>query len=739
MKASVFTVLVTGILLMAQTNTHAAAKTAVRLVTPRTDERTGFQDHTAYRPELDLRNDFIMVYSLGGFEKRADEWKARDYIIHLMTGSAWGGYHDFRDVNGSGYMSIAQVEAGGEPVMHGKSSPYIVPTVEFSDYLSERIRKAIDAGAVAIHLEEPEYWAHAGFSEPFKREWELYYREPYVRPDTDVNAQYKASRLKYYLYGRELRRIAEASKEYAMRKYNRVLRFYVPTHSLINYTQWRIISPQSSLVDMPVVDGFIAQIWTGTSRSPNVYHGVRKERTFETAFLEYGVMQELTRGTGRRMWFLHDPIEDNGNYGWDDYRYNYKQTLIASLLHPDVWHYEICPWVSRVILRTYPRDSKSGTFIPDDYLTTLCIVFNQFRDMEQSEIEWPETTEHVGVFVADSGMFQRAEPAFRLAAKTKDDPAQATRAEIEDWSSFYGLALPLVKYGVPARPVQLDNISRFPGYIDDYKVLVLSYEFLKPLNPSIHQAIGRWVRAGGALVYVGAETDPFHEVAEWWNGNGKTKGTCTNDLLSTLGLESDAPEGRNAVGKGSVFILRKHPAALTRSKALADEYRQTVRSAVESAGLPWVNRNSFLLRRGPYVIAACMDESVNDKPLTLSGRFVNIFDAELSLLDRLEIKPGEQAWLMDLDRIQSDGPEPLASAGRIETWTAAPGGVEYTLTGPAKAKLVTRLKLPAQPDTITLNGGAWGEYDWDAPSGTLRIRQPGSPDTVTMKITWKKE
>ncbi|WP_197080962.1 hypothetical protein [Gordoniibacillus kamchatkensis] len=72
---------------------------------------------------------------------------------------------------------------------------------------------------------------------------------------------------------------------------------------MINYTQWRIVSPQALLVHMPACDGFIAQIWTGTSRTRNVYQGVRAERTFETAFLEYGVMQELVRGTGRDMWF----------------------------------------------------------------------------------------------------------------------------------------------------------------------------------------------------------------------------------------------------------------------------------------------------------------------------------------------------------------------------------------------------------------------------------------------------
>ena len=74
------------------------------------------------------------------------------------------------------------------------------------------------------------------------------------------------------------------------------------------------------------IDGAIAQVWTGTSRTPNVYAGQVAERTFETAYLEYGIAQDLTRGTDRRMWFLHDPIEDHPDRTWEDYLANYQRT-----------------------------------------------------------------------------------------------------------------------------------------------------------------------------------------------------------------------------------------------------------------------------------------------------------------------------------------------------------------------------------------------------------------------------
>ncbi len=709
-----------------------------RLVTPRERELTGFQENDPYEPRLDVRNDFAMVYGISNVLRGyADAWIENGYVPHMMTGIAWGGFDDFKDGQGNGIMSLSQVEAGGERVLHGHRMPYLVPSVAFSDYVIEGLKKAVDRGIVAIHLEEPEFWAHAGFSKAFQREWELYYREPYVRPDTNVDSQYKASKLKSYLYTRAIRRVAEAVREYAKAKHGREVRFYVPTHSLINYTQWKIVSPQSSLVDLPVIDGFIAQIWTGTSRTPNVYEGVRKERTFETAFLEYGVMQELIRKTGRRMWFLHDPIEDNPRYDWEDYRFQYKETVAASLLHPKVWRYEICPWIERVLTRSYPRGSKDAKPIPADYLTTLGVVFNQLRDMEQADVEWSNRADGVGVFVADSGMFQRAEPVYRLADKnSKDDDKNLTRQEVEDWSSFYGLALPLVKVGVPARPVQLDNVSRFAGYLDEYKVLVLSYEFIKPAGPGVHHAIAEWVGRGGSLVYVGADTDPFHKVREWWNTGVHNYASPAGHLLETLGLDAKADGGVYASGKGKVWVQRRHPAYYSRTAKAAGQYRDVVRQAFEAAGGAWHEQNFLQVRRGPYIIAACMDESVSTKPVVFEGQFLDLFDPTLEVQPKVEVKPGQRAWLMDLDRIRRDTPEPVAAAGRFEKWQVDGSRVSFEVRSAKGVNVVSRIVLPGKPKSFTFDGAAVTDYDWHAATSTLRWTHAGRAEAIAGEIQW---
>ena len=308
------------------------------------DERLVFQTAQGWSERVNLNADVAIVYGIGpALAPKIDSWRKRGYGIHVMTGVAWGEYQDYLDGkwDGTDHWDQAQKRSDGTLIQHGPRVPYISPGINYGKYLTAGVERALDAGATAIHLEEPEFWAAGGWEENFKREWKDYYHEDWRAPDSSPDAQYRSSKLKYFLYRRALAQIFDFARDYA-KKNSRAVRCYVPTHSLINYAHWRIVSPESSLLDVGA-DGYIAQVWTGTSRTPNVYQGVRKERTFETAFLEYGAMQNLVRASGRRVWYLNDPIEDNPNHTWEDYRTNWESTLTASLLQPEVWHYEIMP------------------------------------------------------------------------------------------------------------------------------------------------------------------------------------------------------------------------------------------------------------------------------------------------------------------------------------------------------------------------------------------------------------
>ena len=632
------------------------------------EELTGYQASRDFRPSVDLQCDFVMVYGIDDtMPDRIRQYREKGYVLHLMTGIAWGEYQDYLDGKWDGrkHWDEGQVERSGKDVIHNPTVPYMVPTVSFSEYLTERMKIAVDMGVEAIHVEEPEFWDRSGYSEAFKREYEIYYKEPWRPQHEDLDVQYKSARLKAYLYSRAIDRVSAALKEYAKVVYNRDLRFYVPTHSLLNYTQWKIMSPEAALINIPTVDGYIAQIWTGTSREANVYEGVYKERTFETAYLEYGVMQELVKGTGRRMWFLNDPIEDLPSYTWENYEYNYRKTAAASLLHPHIWHYEICPWPHRVFDGRYPRfqpniakkdetsyETDQSRPIPGSYSTLLSGMFQLFGDMEQKEFCFEGAGDSVGICMSDSGLFQRTFPdgivngrklgdRFAMAKHKNtgnpvdEEAAEALMKEIREDESllldfiqsdafpqFYGMSLPLLKYGLPVRPVQLDNVRRFAGYLDTLKVLILSYEYIKPEAPDINTAVLSWVMNGGTLLYIGDGSDPFHRIDSWWRKSGYEN--PARHLFRLAGMEETPEDGVYPAGNGKIVVWNMVPAKICLSRELAQEYRYKVKDALESLGLSWEFRNDLTLHRGPYIISAVMDESVTDEKKVWEGLFADL-------------------------------------------------------------------------------------------------------------------
>ncbi len=578
-----------------------------------------------------------------------------------MTGVAWGQYQDYLygRFDGINHEDEAQTDRDGHKIGHGGDVYYMCPGTNYGKFLCVGVQRALDAGAEAIHLEEPEFWDRAGYSEGFKREWRNYYHEEWQPPDSSVDARWRASKLKYFLYRRALQQVFDYVHAYNQRTGRRV-RCYVPTHSLPNYAQWCIVSPESSLAQLNGCDGYIAQVWTGTSREPNRFRGEVRSRTFETAFLEYGAMQNLVRATGRSVWYLNDPIEDNPNHDWADYRSNWESTLTASLFQPDISKFEVAPWPERVFGGRYPRSAnpEDRKSIPPAYATELQAVFNALNDMKQPRVEWDCGMTGIGVLASDSLMFQRGQP-------TPSDP---------HLGNFYGLAMPLLKHGLPVTPVQLENVA-ISHYLDGFRILLLSYDGQKPLSPEVHAPLVDWVKRGGVLIFCDQDADPYLKVHEWWNSDGKNYTTPREHLFELLGLDkSVAAEQFNRVGKGGLIWLCQRPVEFSASAQGAERVVAAAELAARKIGLKWRETNYLLLRRGQYLIAAGLDESIEGKPRLLHGRFVNLFDSELRVQSDISIAPGSRWFLLDLDAARNGRPHLLASACKASPKAQKDGG-----------------------------------------------------------------
>ncbi len=689
-------------------------------------ERTSFQEAGVYDPRIDIKSDVAMVYGIGeGLPARIETWRREGYIIHVMTGVAWGHYQDYLDGkwDGQNHWDAAQTDKNGKAIMHGPTVPYMCPVESYGKYLCVGVKRAIDAGAQAIHLEEPEFWVRGGYSEAFKREWQAYYNEPWIPPHSSPDAQYRASKLKYYLYRRALTDVFKFVRDYG-HQLGRDVKCYVPTHSMINYAWWKIVSPEASLVLIDGCDGYIGQVWTGTSRTPNTYKGVTKERTFESAFCEYGCLHNLVRSTGKRMWYLNDPIEDNPNFCWADYRMNWESTLVASLLWPDVWRFEVAPWPSRVFKGQYPkknlRDLAPGEEvgrepIPAEYATELVTVFNVLNDMKQDAVSWDCGTREIGVLVSDTMMFQRGEPF----------PSE------QHFGSFFGMALPLIKRGIPAEPVQLENAT-VPGYLDPYKVLFLTYEGMKPPKPELHDALADWVRAGGVLVFIDDDGDPYNAVKEWWNTPPMSYKLPRLHLFEKVGAHDC---GTHSCGKGKVIYSFASPAALTRSPEGASKVIGLAKEACGLAGLKWAETSYLLLRRGPYVIAAGLDEAEDLPVRTIEGRFIDLFSPTLEIKRSVTLAPGSRVLLMDLAKVGGSKPCVLASASKVLGVETGSGGMRFHSEGPEGVTCATRVALPSEPSSATADGRP-ATLQWDADTRTALLTYGNSPEGKWVEVTW---
>ena len=130
----------------------------------RREERTGVQEARDWDPRYDVQCDFVMVYGFHNLKERIAHYKRRGYVVHLMTGVSWGEYQDylFGKFDGRKHFEEGQTRRDGSDISHGKFVPYMVPSISFSHYLAENLKKAVDYGVEAIHLEEPEFWVNAG-------------------------------------------------------------------------------------------------------------------------------------------------------------------------------------------------------------------------------------------------------------------------------------------------------------------------------------------------------------------------------------------------------------------------------------------------------------------------------------------------------------------------------------------------------------------------------------------------
>jgi hypothetical protein len=709
---------------------YAQSTTAVK-----SKDKTAFQTSSPWMPEIDVRSDIAIVYGVNDrkgmtFEQRVKSWRDHGYQTHFMTGIAWGDYTDYflGKWDGINHLGVGQVTQKGDTIFHGKNMPYVVPVKSFIEYMKTAvIKRVIDAGITNIFLEEPEFWARAGYSAPFKEEWQKYYGFPWRPQHESAENTYLSSKLKYHLYYEAIKETSNYAKAYGKSK-GLNIKVYIATHSLVNYSSWKIVSPEASLASLPGIDGYIAQVWTGTSREPTYFNGQQKERVFENAFLEYGSMVSMTAPTGRKMFFLTDPIEDWPR-DWSDYKKNYQATFTAKLLYPMVADYEVMPWPERIYTHPYKvANSNEKVLIPQYYSTQMQIMVNALNSMPATKGEVTGVN-GIGVLMSNSLMFQRF----------------PTHNGFEDpqFSNFYGQTLPLLKRGVPVQTVHMENLS-YMASLKNIKVLVVSYSNMKPVSPEIHTALANWVKQGGVLIYCGRDDDPYQSVMEWWNTKGNKFTAPSQHLFKLLNINPSPDKEKYNVGKGVVYVARQNPKEYVLDANSDSKFIDLVKQGYENdakAG-KLMFKNSLYLKRGPYDVVAVLDENQDTKPYVIKGPVIDLFDPQLPVLAEKTINPGEQALLYNINRIADKAkPQVLAAAARTYNEKMQGNNYSFTVKSPIKTLNSMRVLLPAQPKITKVTDAKGQELtdvktSWDASSKTVYLGFANNPEGVNVYLSW---
>ncbi len=460
---------------------------------------TCLQTPTPYRPDNDLKVDSILVVNPG--REAIASWQRMGYHSYFMAG--------FRD--GPAYVAAhpgsVQQDRSGRLLDCGPGSYYMVPTEDRRRVMGDLFREAFRNGAEGAAPEEPEYLGSGGYSPAFQQEFQRFYGRPWVAPHTSPQARVDCQRLMGHLEVELLRACYDGA-----RSVNSDGQALLLCHSPLNYSAWGIMFPHYEALSKLAVNQMIAQVWTGTARSATRYQGTLKERTFENGYLEYSSCVGLVRGKDIPLWLLMDPLEDNPDLPMEDYFVNYKRTLGAALMFPETDRYEVMPWPTRIFGR-----------VPGPFATVISTVINALSDMQnQRSVTRDCGTPGIASFLADSAMWQRHEPA----------PS--------DFDAIYALTLPLLMRGIPVELAQLDRVHE-PKYLDPYRVLLVSFDALKPQTKADADGLAAWVRAGGHLLVFGGE-DAYNDLAMWWKQEGSR--SPHEYLLKSLGLN---PAGMRAV------------------------------------------------------------------------------------------------------------------------------------------------------------------------------------------------
>lgn len=729
---------------------------------------TNMQTGQYWRPELDVRTEGIMLYAMNprsDFVPNVKSWSEKGYVVEAMIGfnHDWNRSFANGSLDGKFRPYILQTLADGSIFeWPGTRQAAAVPTQEWIDYLCEFVSKLIESGVVNVYLEEPHYFFSAGYSDAFKQEWEKFYGEKWEDPRSSPQAWFKSGQLQAYLTYKGIEQVSRFIKE----NYPDV-GVYVASHSHMNQSDGPYSEnvPNGMISQIPYVNGLLAQVWSNTAMVPSMSGGINQSRVGPMAYLGYSYFANLAQGSGKSMRFLGDPAADGEHLGWQKFKSVYEQTLVTSLLFPDVTLFETVPWPERVFHDNSSPDEQEAH---SRYKTQVAAIFQALGDMKnQKEIQvsWTEHMDGIGIAISDTMNFQRWGP------------------EGSSINSFYGLSIPLVEAGIPVRIVPAESMTC--EYLQNLNTLIMAYDAFKPPSEDMHLLLKNWVHNGGVLILI-AGPDAYYDVDGWWVKAGYEY--PQTHLLQMLGMNisdgdfvlfqpndrtrfsnvrnSSLAKALGALGAAQQYGMLglrnvDNPAYLRGNIAVAFEQRfgdgallylgmDSMFVAKEFIGTEFVKRlvkysieeihgkkyeepGYLRVTRGRYVAVWA-----SSTRYVVEGTYLDLCTHDLKVVTNKVINPGEVGFLLDpqFDR-NTNEPCVVFSSSQVADIVQEESRMVISLVGPEGVSNFTVLGLPVgtKEDDISVKGvGASASWSYNKELGLLFVTIDDAPNRFELEV-----
>ena len=654
------------------------------------EAKTFFQTGREYDPRLDIPVDAVVVHPHNILphepDKMEDSWGGRGVPVGRMFFADSDDLNEYwkRDAAGACLSGDVELKKDGSPMLCSGMRPYMVPSDEWIAYLRDRkVQPSLDNQVAAILPEEPLGHTHAGHAESIKTLYKEEYGCEWSDPAESPEVHYRIARLKALLYNQLENELCAVTKKHAKQTGSPV-DFVVPIHSLFGNKANHLTAPLGLSLKNSDFDGYIGQVWTGPVRWCMEAYSSADASFFTMAFTLYDYFVQLVSGTGKKLWLLVDPVDDDPHHSWADFRSWYQQCTVAMLLMREVNSYEVMPWPERIFLPvsfTPGIDDPADNPTPPDYFTLVLSITQALQEMPEGG-EWIGGVQDVGlgIAVADSAMWQ---PNDEYALQ-----------------GLFGLRIPLLERGILAQNFVMERTGD-PVYADRFKVIVLSYEDWNPYDESMHEQLARWVRCGGTLIVLGKGGD------------------AQDALLDKLACSDGSCDW--CYGRGRVLCHEASP----KSFANGTDFEAIYKPLLEKTGIQVERCDGFSMRRGDYVIAHALNED-----LQMQGTFVDVFSPDLEVCEDGVVSAGTSGLFKCFD--PAAAPSVIHSTCGLMEQGFEDGTLCFSIRGPQETDFTVRVSMGEYslsefclvPDNILIC----------EEGGTLKITGKNSPEGGSVEV-----